>query len=1221
MTKPKISQRGCSRDSAPGFALVVVLALIALATVVVIAYFSRSASDLAVSGGSTGAQTSAELARASLGVILQDLRQEVVDGSEPPVDPVYPVYVPKQPVNAMPARVGTTDEQPNLIKRTASGLPFDGTTGSGRASAVSTGAPALDGRRLDAAFWNKPRLLAAAPPILPDWIYLTRSGQTPTSLGSDQKVAGMNPIVGRFACMIYDEGGLLDANIAGSPATVSAADIALKGYLAKADLTKIGLSAADVAKLVQWRNANSGSSATSFLRMLKREPSGFRVAPLGDRAFVSRQQLLRFFDANGLPATSLPFLGTFSRGINQPSFGPAGPNLPSPGAVVPTETSNGGYTLATYTGNNDVGGLQPQVNPRPLEVRVSTPFDRFEPLRAGDESKANVGDPLIRRRFPLDRLAWLTPSGPIAPGGALTTDANVLQPLLDAGFSPEFLRLGTPENINKAFGLTWGADPAGSGRNVWIYDHEVSGRFIGRLADVAAAGRDADALELLKASLLAGSLAKGTASGPGPGLWQQARDIRVDFHVLQIFANLVDQFDSDGYPTEIALPSRFPDADVLGLFERKVRGIENLPYIVGTRPSAIPVRQSIPSAADWDTNPRPSNPAPADPGLVVMLLNHWVWNPHNLARPLPGNRPGEFRIVTFLGDPAHPDQSGLASNTLRLSEVWQSGWGVPTNPASQFRKLGNLVAGSVPFLLNESTTELLFDSSADGKSYGQPTALVYPGNAASPNLRLGPAHALRTLSEGSAGSVQSIVDIGRRYVGTLLSTFPLRGQPNSSSGTNLLAAQQIQVQLGHSQVGQQGSITSLLQYRLGNRWVTYDVKTSFRNVIDTWLSPNRAPFDPVQPGNDTGTNGARTFVWTDPRTNRFGSPMRQAGVSLMPRLGARDDPRLATLRPTAADGGYLQWFVCGMWKTTTGPGEPLATLGWIANAPSASTAGPANTYLPFLAENNASLPTAYRDADGIVRGGMATNSPSGTLIGKPFATTSSPGDVADENRPVILNRPFASVAEMGYVFRDLPWKQLDFFTPESGDAALLDTFCIKEDATADAVVAGRVNLNTRNPEVLAAVFAGAGRDLRDPSTGMNGTEPSDFARLLVDWTKSSAAGKGPLITLGDFVGRFRGGNYEGFFKDNPAPFPGGSTSPNNILQRYREAPLRALADVGEVRVWNLFIDLVAQSGFCGASASGLDQFFVRGETHWWIHLAIDRATGRIIDQQIEISPP
>ena len=35
------------------------------------------------------------------------------------------------------------------------------------------------------------------------------------------------------------------------------------------------------------------------------------------------------------------------------------------------------------------------------------------------------------------------------------------------------------------------------------------------------------------------------------------------------------------------------------------------------------------------------------------------------------------------------------------------------------------------------------------------------------------------------------------------------------------------------------------------------------------------------------------------------------------------------------------------------------------------------------------------------------------------------------------------MAELGYAFRDLPWKTLDFFD-KSADAGLLDIFCIHD---------------------------------------------------------------------------------------------------------------------------------------------------------------------------------
>ena len=73
------------------------------------------------------------------------------------------------------------------------------------------------------------------------------------------------------------------------------------------------------------------------------------------------------------------------------------------------------------------------------------------------------------------------------------------------------------------------------------------------------------------------------------------------------------------------------------------------------------------------------------------------------------------------------------------------------------------------------------------------------------------------------------------------------------------------------------------------------------------------------------------------------------------------------------------------------------------------------------------------------------------------------------------------MAELGYAFRDTPWRSLDFFTPESGDATLLDVFTVygpdpysymNTFATETGLVAGKVNLNTRQQPVLAALLKG-----------------------------------------------------------------------------------------------------------------------------------------------------
>jgi hypothetical protein len=68
----------------------------------------------------------------------------------------------------------------------------------------------------------------------------------------------------------------------------------------------------------------------------------------------------------------------------------------------------------------------------------------------------------------------------------------------------------------------------------------------------------------------------------------------------------------------------------------------------------------------------------------------------------------------------------------------------------------------------------------------------------------------------------------------------------------------------------------------------------------------------------------------------------------------------------------------------------------------------------------------------------------------------------------------------------------------------------------------------------------------------------------------------------------------------------------------RELVLRAFSDATQTRTWNLLIDVVAQSGRYPSNASSLAGFLVEGEQHYWVHVAIDRFTGQVVDKQIEI---
>ena len=496
-----------------------------------------------------------------------------------------------------------------------------------------------------------------------------------------------------------------------------------------------------------------------------------------------------------------------------------------------------------------------------------------------------------------------------------------------------------------------------------------------------------------------------------------------------------------------------------------------------------------------------------------------------------------------------------------------------------------------------------------------------------------------------------------------------------------------------------------------------------------------------------------------------------------------------SLRPDAKSGFYA----LHGWPKCTNGSFIGASSGWMANvASSVSSPGIApgllsqnNTdifYNPWLFASgnqgaNRHTPDYFADPDGVVRRGMgayipfnlagpwnAGNAPADTTVGLPmaeaFVSGSSEGDTTittypgtpptsanptsqAQSRPYFLHRPFYSVAELGYVFSDTPWRNLDFFTAESGNAALLDTFCINDTNDPGGLVAGKVNLNTRQVPVLQAVLASGYFDPAVPTltgSGTAGQIDSTTANLLAQAlvarttdTTNIANGTGPLQNMSELVGKYvvpqiasapgqkgiqiqdmgttilngydegtlnapSGGtastsfadgklSYAGFsggvwdntattgasaayahcpypnpysYEPNPSTVASGTisggvedftsktgapkptTAPEDVyaallksssfssnanhngtretvtyIQRFREAPIRALSAVGTTRVWNLMIDVIAQTGRFPSSASSLANFNVEGERRYWVHVAIDRYTGKVLDEQVE----
>ena len=292
------------------------------------------------------------------------------------------------------------------------------------------------------------------------------------------------------------------------------------------------------------------------------------------------------------------------------------------------------------------------------------------------------------------------------------------------------------------------------------------------------------------------------------------------------------------------------------------------------------------------------------------------------------------------------------------------------------------------------------------------------------------------------------------------------------------------------------------------------------------------------------------------------------------------------------------------------------------------------------------------DPDGVPRravGGYVMDSSNGGVTGPGTQPPAAGLPMTQDNyssRPTMLHRPFRSVAELGYVFRDSPWGDINFTFPESGDSALLDVFCVNETSDPNGLVAGRTDLNTRQAPVIAALLSGTLRDKDDSSNpALTAQNATDIASALVARTGATAptAAYGPLTSRADLVGTWIGAStpalsatalsgaataktidltqfYAGFSYDiGTSAVHSVNTTPNlALIPRQRNSVMRALTDVGTTRTWNLMIDLVAQSGQFPPASTGFSSFVVEGEKHYWLHVAIDRYTGKVIDSQLEV---
>jgi Putative Ig domain len=342
------------------------------------------------------------------------------------------------------------------------------------------------------------------------------------------------------------------------------------------------------------------------------------------------------------------------------------------------------------------------------------------------------------------------------------------------------------------------------------------------------------------------------------------------------------------------------------------------------------------------------------------------------------------------------------------------------------------------------------------------------------------------------------------------------------------------------------------------------------------------------------------YMKADPRATRFGIFQMDTNLTATSRI-------LLSLWPNA-DGTVPNGF-----------GGTIGTdVEHVPNRFSSAAYYPATFAIngPVDARDTATI--TYTDNDSVSRPADAIYPGAATTTGSstPYYTTST------SYHPIMLNRPFRNVAELGFAFRDLPWKTLDFFSDKSADAGLLDIFTINDGTQVldtsnppniigmapPTMVAGSVNLNTTQAADLQTVFAGAIID-EVSSTSVNKTGSGAMDAPVLAGQVLSATSTTPMQNKSELIAR----------ATLPSTILPTAANDNQAVKARREVVARAASSVSQSRVWNLVIDVVAQSGRFKPNAGSLqNDFVVEGEQHYWVHVAIDRFTGRVIDKQIEV---
>ena len=429
-----------SRDGASkGAALMIVLAFVVLLTGLALAYFSRTTTDRQLAQSSYNDTAADLLARSALDIVVNDFKQEILSNPTPGASNVQPTSYGTPSSGQTPI--------PNLIRRSVYGVGLT-------SSINSAPSPSATPRRgeVTTARWNNhylipPASTSATPAsspvssfVAPDWVLITAQGPAPTPAPS--------AVIGRYAFAVYDEGGLLDMNLAGygdyagggggggpnpSP-TPWAVNVGRKGVLGLADLTALPgsptvitpttsfgsmssfLTSTQIKSIVGWRNfANSGQSDGSF-------PSGFSFP-----GNLNKQDLY----------------GSYLLDFGDPPYSSPSPFPIYPFTSVDTATSNSRTDQAFMT-RQELLKLQSSLGFSPILLQYMGTFsrERNQPARNWNRLNGHLPD-----RWDITNLGLVKPN----PGGTPKPNRGKGQ---SKGVGRGRYK-GDAQSILDLFGLTW----------------------------------------------------------------------------------------------------------------------------------------------------------------------------------------------------------------------------------------------------------------------------------------------------------------------------------------------------------------------------------------------------------------------------------------------------------------------------------------------------------------------------------------------------------------------------------------------------------------------------------------------------------------------------------------------------------------------------------------------------------------------------------------------